>query len=98
MKFSRRVIILAALAACLMPTLAGAQECPGVFIRDSQSYDTGNDPNVVERRDVVIAKGTRDLIVGYVMVGGKKYYQQLRAFRHDPADVRLKAGCILGKY
>lgn len=98
MKYFSRAIVLVSLTACLMPTLANAQDCPGVFIRDSQSYDTGNSPNVVERRDVVIPKGTRDVIVGYVVVGGKKYYQQLRAFLHDPADVRLKAGCVLGKY
>jgi hypothetical protein len=98
MKLYGRMIGLAVLAALAAPRAAIAQDCPGVFIRDSQSYDTHADPSSVERVNVVIPKGTRDTFVGYVVIGGKTFYVQLRAFLHNQADVRLDAGCVLGKY
>lgn len=98
MKRVGRLMFFVALSAALAPGIAYAQSCPGTFIRDSHSYDNRNDAGTLERVDVVIPKGTRDEIVGYTIVAGKKYYVQLRAFLHDPADIRLKAGCVLGKY
>jgi hypothetical protein len=92
------LIHLAVLSAVLAPSLACAQSYPGTFIRDSQSYDNRNNTGTLDRVDVIIPKGTRDEIVGHTIVAGKKYYIQLRAFLHDPADIRLKAGCVLGKY
>jgi len=90
---------LAALsAAVLAPSLASAQTCSGVFIRDSQSYDDGATPNTVENKNLVVPKGTRDTFVGYVIVAGKKYYVQYRAYFHDPADIQLAKGCVLTKY
>lgn len=98
MKRVTRLMCLAVLSAALAPSIASAQSCPGTFIRDSQSYDNRNDTGTLDRVDVIIPKGTRDEIVGYTIVAGKKYYVQLRAFLHDPADIRLKPGCVLGKY
>jgi len=92
------VIPLTMLSAFGVPSAAIAGDCPGVFIRDSQSYDNRNDTGSLERVDVIIPKGTRDTIVGYTIIGGKTFYVQLRAFLHDPSDIRLKAGCVLGKY
>ena len=77
---------------------AFAQGCPGVFLRDSQSYDHRNDADALERVDVVVPKGTHDLIVGFAVVGGKTFYVQYRAYPHDPRDIRLRAGCVLTKY
>jgi hypothetical protein len=72
--------------------------CPGVFIRDSQSYDNRGPSGALEKVDSIVPKGTRDEIVGYDIVDGKTYYVQLRAYLHDPADIRLKPGCELEKY
>ena len=98
MKLFGYAIVLASLFACIAANSASAEDCPGVFIRDLQSYDNRNNSNSLERIDVVVPKGTRDTIVGYVIVGGKKYYVQMRAYLHDPADIRLKPGCVLEKY
>src|SRR5271168_4866594 len=98
MKLCGCVTSLAAIATFAAPGAAIAQDCPGVFIRDSQSYDTHADPYSVERVNGVIPKGTRDTFVGYIVIGGKTFYVQLRAFLHNQADVRLEAGCVLGKY
>jgi hypothetical protein len=75
-----------------------AGPCPGVFIRDSQSYDNRNAAGTLEKIDVVVPAGTRDDIVGYVVVEGREWFVQYRAYLHDPADIRLKAGCKLDKY
>lgn len=98
MKLSLYAVILTGSLAGLAVVPAQAKDCPGTFIRDSQNYDNRTDPNKIERLDSIVPKGTKDLIVGYVVVGGKKYYVQLRAYLHDPADIRLKAGCVLEKY
>ena len=98
MKRIRCVAGLAMLSALIAssPALAGA--CPGVFVRDSPSYDNRNDTGALERVEVVVPKGTRDTIIGYTVVGGKTFYVQYRAYLHDPSDIRLKAGCVLEKY
>ncbi|MFI4975053.1 MAG: hypothetical protein ACHP84_10985 [Caulobacterales bacterium] len=94
-----RVLAHLGLAAAFMaPGVASAQTCKGVFIRDSQSYDNGDTPGTVVKMPVVVPKGTRDTIVGYVVIGGRKYYVQYRAYFHDPSDIRLTPGCVLGKY
>jgi hypothetical protein len=95
-----RLLNLSSIAflAIAVPGIAFAQPCPGVFIRDSQSYDNTGEADTLVKVDVIIPKGTRDTIVGYEIVEGRKYYRQYRAFLHDPADIRLKAGCKLGKY
>ncbi len=72
--------------------------CPGTFIRDSQSWDNRGPTGEIEKIESVVPKGTKDEIVGYVIVGGKTYYVQLRAYLHDPADVRLQPGCKLERY
>ena len=59
------------------PALAGG--CPGVFVRDSPSYDNRNDTGALERVEVVVPKGTRDTIIGYTVVGGKTFYVQYRS-------------------
>jgi hypothetical protein len=82
----------------IVPTSAWPQSCPGVFIRNSQSYDDRNTSGSLEKVDVVVPKGTRDTIVGYTIVAGRKFDVQLRAFLHDPRDIQLKPGCVLGKY
>jgi hypothetical protein len=72
--------------------------CPGLFLRDSQNYDNRDASGALETIDGFVPKGTRDEIVGYVIVEGRKYFVQLRAYLHDPADIRLKPGCTLQKY
>jgi hypothetical protein len=72
--------------------------CPGVFIRDPQSYDDRDGSGTLQTVDVIVPKGTKDEIVGYTIVGGKKYDVQLRAYLHDPADIQLQKGCVLKKY
>jgi hypothetical protein len=89
--------LIVALTAAL-PCAALANTCAGVFVRDSQSYDEGNTPGSVVKVPGVVPKGTRDTIVGYVILGGKKYYVQYRAYYHDPADIQLNKGCVLSKY
>lgn len=98
MKRIRGIAGLAPLSALIAssPALAGA--CPGVFVRDSPSYDNRNDTGALERVGVVVPKGTRDTIVGYTVIGGKTFYVQYRAHLHDPSDIRLRAGCVLEKY
>ncbi len=98
MKRTRCVAGLAMLSALIAssPALAGA--CPGIFVRDSPSYDNRNDTGALERVGVVVPKGTRDTIIGYTVVGGKTFYVQYRAYLHDPSDIRLRAGCVLEKY
>jgi hypothetical protein len=91
------IAILVAMAVAI-PCAAFAQTCAGVFIRNSQSYDDGNTPQSVVTVPVIVPKGTRDTIVGYIILGGKKYYVQYRAYYHDPADIRLSKGCVLQKY
>ena len=87
------------IAAVALPGAALAQTCTGVFIRDSQSYNDGDTPgSVVKVEGSVVPKGTRDTIVGYLILGGKKYYVQYRAYYHDPADIQLSKGCVLQKY
>ena len=89
-----------ALCAAL-PALVGvgsALACPGVFIRDSQNFDNRGATGALEKVDGIIPKGTRDEIVGYDVVNGRTFYVQLRAYLHDPADIRLKPGCKLEKY
>ncbi len=98
MKVWAPFIALAALTALSTPNAASAQTCSGTFLRDSQSYDDGPTPNTVENKNLVVPKGTRDTFVGYVIVAGKKYYVQYRAYFHDPADIRLKPGCVLTKW
>jgi hypothetical protein len=98
MKLAGCLMLLTSLSASFAPDVALAQSCPGVFIRDSQSYDNRNDKGSLERVDVVVPNGTRDTIVGYTIVGGRKFYVQFRAFLHDPSDIRLDAGCVLGRY
>ena len=89
---------LAALAAAI-PGAALAQTCAGVFTRDSQSYNDGDAPgSVMKVAGSIVPKGTRDTIVGYLILGGKKYYVQYRAYYHDPADIQLSKGCVLQKY
>jgi|SRR5580693_7875895 hypothetical protein len=85
-------------AAMLVPAASSAQTCTGVFIRDSQSYDDGAAPNTVENKNLVVPKGTKDTFVGYVVIAGKTYYVQYRAYFHDPADIQLAKGCVLTKY
>jgi hypothetical protein len=81
------------------PGPAFAKPCEGVFIRDSQSYDNRNQAGTLEKVDVIVPKGTRDTIVGYDIVDGRKWYVQYRAYLHDPADIRLvKPSCKLEKY
>jgi hypothetical protein len=91
-------ILLAALSAAIATMPAAAKDCAGLFIRDSQNYDNRTNPNEIEKVDGVIPKGTRDTIVGFMIVGGKKYYVQIRAFLHEPADIRIQPGCKLEKY
>ena len=98
MKRSSCLSALVGLAAFGAFSPAFAQGCPGVFLRDSQSYDNRNDAGALERVDVVVPKGTHDLIVGFAVVGGKTFYVQYRAYLHDPRDIRLRAGCVLTKY
>jgi hypothetical protein len=89
-----------ALCAAL-PGLVGAASalaCPGVFIRDSQNFDNRGPTGALEKVDGIIPKGTRDEIVGFDVVEGRTFYVQLRAYLHDPADIRLKPGCKLEKY
>jgi len=66
-----------------------ASACPGVFIGDSQNYDNRSCDGHLETIEGRIAKGTRADIFGYVVVDGRKYYIQLRAYLHAPADIRL---------
>jgi hypothetical protein len=33
-----------------------------------------------------------------MIVGGKKYYVQIKAFLHEPRDIQIKPGCKLEKY
>jgi hypothetical protein len=98
MKRIRCIAGLTTLLALFASGQARASACPGVFVRDSPSYDNRNDRGELERVGVVVPKGTRDLIVGYTIVRGKTFYVQYRAYLHDPSDIRLKAGCVLGKY
>lgn len=98
MKWTRCVAGLAMLSVLIGSSLALAGPCPGVFVRDSPSYDNRNDTGALERVGVVVPKGTRDTIVGYTVVGGKTFYVQYRAYLHDPSDIRLQAGCVLEKY
>ena len=88
---------LATLLALFASSQAFAGAYPGVFVRDSPSYDNRNDTGALERVGVVVPKGTRDTIVGYTVIGGKTFYVQYRAYLHDPLDIRLKAGCVLEK-
>jgi hypothetical protein len=92
--------LAAALAAAIVatPGAASANTCTGVFVRASQSYDDGNTPGSIVKVPVVVPKGTRDTIVGFVMLGGKKYYVPYRAYYHDPSDIQLSKGCVLQKY
>jgi hypothetical protein len=79
--------------------LAGsAHACPGIFVHDSQNYDNRGATGALEKVDGIIPKGTRDEIVGYDLVNGRTFFVQLRAYLHDPADIRLKPGCKLEKY
>jgi hypothetical protein len=98
MKRTISVIVLALLPTAFASMPAAAKDCPGLFIRDSQNYDNRGHPDEIERVDGVIPKGTRDTIVGFMIVGGKKYYVQIRAFLHEPADIRIQPGCKLEKY
>ena len=93
------VALCAATAAASVATAASAQpSCKGVFIRNSQSYDEGDTPGTLVNKNVVVPKGTQDSFVGYVVVAGKKYYVQYRAYFHDPADIKLAPGCVLTKW
>lgn len=92
------VAACAALAAASVASAASAQSCKGVFIRNSQSYDEGDTPGTLVNKNVVVPKGTQDSFVGYVIVAGKKYYVQYRAYFHDPADIKLAPGCVLTKW
>ena len=92
------VAVCAAIAAASVATAASAQSCKGVFIRNSQSYDDGSAPGTLVNKNVVVPKGTSDSFVGYVIVAGKKYYVQYRAYFHDPADIKLAPGCVLTKW
>ena len=98
MKSAVPLILLALLPASIASMPAAAKDCQGTFIRDSQNYDNRTDPNKIEQVDGVIPKGTRDTIVGFMIVSGKKYYVQIRAFLHEPADIRIAPGCKLEKY
>ncbi len=75
-----------------------AAACPGTFIRDSQNYDNRSADGSLETIEGVVRKGTRDEIVGYAIVEGRKYYIQLHAYLHAPADIRLAPGCKLKPY
>lgn len=98
-RFRQKFLAMTGLAAAiLIPASALAHTCSGIFVRDSQSYDNGNTPGSVVKVPVIVPKGTRDTVVGFVIVGGKKYYVQYRAYLHDPADIRLDKVCALGKY
>ena len=66
--------------------------------RDSQNDFNRCDPGSLETSDVVAPKGTRDTFPGHTKVGGRKFYVQLRAFLHDPADIDPKPGCVLKPY
>jgi len=92
------LLAVSTLAGSLTWNAAAAGPCKGVFLRDSQSYDYGDAPNTVENKNLVVPKGAKDTIVGYVIVAGKKYYVQYRAYFHDPADIKLAPGCVLSKY
>ena len=92
------VALCAATAAASVATVASAQSCKGVFVRNSQSYDDGQAPGTLVNKNVVAPKGTQDSFVGYVIVAGKKYYVQYRAYFHDPADIKLAPGCVLTKW
>jgi len=90
----RLILALGVATAVASPALA----CPGVFIRDSQSYDDRDPSGALVKVNVIVPKGTKDEIVGYTIVGGKKYDVQLRAYLHDPADIQIQKGCVLQKY
>jgi hypothetical protein len=93
-RLAQLLIFTLALCAMTAPAIA----CPGVFIRDSQNYDNRDGTGALETVDGNVPKGTADEIVGYDIVQGRKFYVQLRAYLHDPADIRLKPGCVLRKY
>jgi hypothetical protein len=92
------VTLCAAMAAASGASAASAQSCKGVFVRNSQSYDEGQVAGTLVNKNVVVPKGTQDSFVGYVIVAGKKYYVQYRAYFHDPADIKLAPGCALTKW
>ena len=79
---------------CASPALA----CEGLFLRDSQNYDNRSPDGHLETVDGLVPKGTKDDIIGFAIVDGQKYYIQLRAYLHKPADIRLAPGCVLKPY